>query len=103
HVRVDGQARGVEGVAQNDVRGLASDAGALDESVHSVGNHSVERLDEVIGELGDIAGPGSLEAGGEGEYLCLEEIGRGQAVGVGEVGEQAGRDRVDADIGRLCR
>src|SRR5699024_4514280 len=91
HVRVDGQTRGVEGIAQNDVRGLATDSGELDEGVHIVGNHTVVRLDEVIGELDDVAGFGPVESGGADEFLDFDEIGHGQAVGVGESGEQTGR------------
>ena len=73
-VRVDRDALvDVEGVAEDDVRGLAADAGQGDEPGHAARHLAAVALDEAPGEADDAARLGAEEAGGADDLLDVGE------------------------------
>lgn len=84
--------------AEDDVGGLAGDAGELEHLVHGLGDFAVEFFDENAGGADDALGFVAEEAGGLDELFDRSGVGFGEGVGSGELGEELGRDHVDADV-----
>lgn len=101
NVGVDGDAGGVEGVAEDDVGGLAAHSGEGDEFVHGARDLAGVAFDELLATGLYVAGLVAEEAGGLDEALEFGEVGVGVVLGGEIAGEEGGRDEVDADIGAL--
>ena len=102
-VGVDRDPRDTEGVAEDDVGGLATDARQLDEVLEAARDLSPVVRDEGLPETDDGARLGAVEAGRSQDLLHLLRHGGGE-VGGRRVAREEGRGHlVDPDIGRLSR
>ena len=100
-MRVDGDGRDAEGVAQHDVGGLAPHPGQGDELVAGGGHDAVAGVDEGDAQVDEAPRPGALHP--QGPQLLLQglRIGPGQGGGVGVAGEERRGEGVDAPVGGL--
>src|SRR5262249_25635683 len=102
-VRIDGDPRRVEGIAENHVGGLAADAGERDEFVERAGHFPAEPLDN-----GEAAGPNVfrlilVEARWLDELLEFLDVAASEVLGRLETSEEGRRDEVHAGVGALRR
>ena len=91
----------VEGVAEDDVCGLAGDAAQREELVHRGGNLTSEAFDDGLHRFVNGAGFISEQADGLDEGLDLLGSCSGVVGWRWETGKESGRGLVDADIGGL--
>lgn len=84
-----------EGVAEDDIGGLASDSGQGGEGGHGAGDMAVVEFADLRGGGADVAGFVAEESGGvdEGFELFLRDGGKG--LGGGAADEEGGGDHVD--------
>ena len=102
-VRINGNAGHAEGVAQNDVRGLKTDAGQRRQFLHRGGHLSTMFGDELLTTELDTASFVAEEAGRLNKAFQLGAVGVGKSRGVGIAREQSRRHQIDAGVGALGR
>ena len=100
-MRVHGDGGDAEGVAEDDVGGLAPDAGQADELLARLRNDAVEARAQLLSEAEEALGAGALHAEGLERGLELGSVGAGEGRCVGVALEELRGDRVDAGVGGL--
>ena len=100
-VGVDGDAGDAEGVAEDDVGGLAADAGQVDEVLEAGRYLAAVPLDQRGAELEQGLGLGAEEAERADDLLEVVAVGPGHRGGVGVGREQGRADGVDPLVGGL--
>ena len=101
NVGVHGDARDVEGVAEDDVGCLAGDAGQRQQFLHGAGDRAAVLLDQKPAALLNIAGLVAEKAGGADHVLQLGAVGLRERGGIGITAEEGRSDHVDALVGTL--
>jgi hypothetical protein len=101
NVRVDRYSGHAKRVAKDDVCGLSADAPQGDEVIEAGRDFPPKALHECAAEFEQRLGLGVEESRRADEGFEPFAGGGGESLGVGERGEQRGRDRVDLDIRAL--
>jgi hypothetical protein len=87
--------------AEDDVAGLAGDAGEGEDLLHGLGDNAAEFFDEFFGGAHDGFCFVAEETGGADFLFELTGVGVGEMFWRGIFFEERGRDLVDADVGAL--
>jgi len=101
NVGVDRESGLAHGVAEHDVRGLAPDAGELQQALHRVGDFAVELFDDGFGRLNDMPRLRVVESAGENGLFELVTAAGGERGGVRPAFKQLPRDHVHALVRAL--
>lgn len=100
-VGIDDHRRNLEGGAEDDVGGLASDAGEGDQLAKGGWDLAVVVLHQPLRTADEVAGLGMVKAGGTDQFFDLAELRLTEVGGIGVAGKEAGGDEIDAPIGTL--
>lgn len=103
NVGIDDHRRNLEGGAEDDVGGLAADAGEGGQIAQSGRNFALVALDQTLGTADEMAGLGMVKAGGADQRFDLGRICLTEGGGIRIAGKETGGDEVDTLVGTLGR
>ena len=103
HVRVAGDRRDPEGIAQHDIRGLSAHTRQGHEFLHRAWDLAAEVLDDLAGGSFDVESFVVVKAAGPDVLLDLPEVRVGPVGGGSVLLEQVLGDQIDPDVGALGR
>lgn len=101
NVGIDDHRRDLEGGAEDDVGGLAADAGEGGQRRQGGWNFAVVALDQPLGAADEVAGFNMIKTGGTDQCFDLAEICLAEGGSIRVAGKEAGGDEVDAQVSAL--
>ncbi len=89
---IDNHRRDVEGGAEDDVGGLAADAGEGGQLAQGSRNLAVVAFLQPLGTADEVAGLGMIKTGGADQFFDLDKIGLTEGGGIRIAGKERGGD-----------
>ncbi len=94
NVGIDDHCRNLEGGAEDDIGGLAADAGEGGQLAQGGRNLAVVVFNQPLGTANEMTGLGMIKAGGADQCFDLGEICRAEGGGIRIAGKETGGDKI---------